>query len=932
MTAVLRTLTLAALLAGGAQLIAPSQAQAQDPVKVRGTVADSAGVGLRNAMVVILTSPDSVLAKYTLSNGDGHFEIDRVDPGDYILQITLVGHQTLRQDMTVAGTDVEAGRLTLPVLAIEMEPLVISVDHVPFASRGDTLDFNANAFQTRPNATVEDLLEQLPGIEVEGDGSITAQGRNVENVLVDGKEFFGGDATVATKNLPADAVERVQVYEKQSDMAEFTGIPDGEEEVTINLELREEAKTGYFGSVSGGLGNILEGSSVVGEDYDGVRYDERINLSRFSPTVQLALLGRMNNNNQTGFSWEEQGQFNLDRRRGGATSGLSESKSLGINASRDFSKDTWIRTSYFLSDLDNRQDREMEQRLLLGSAISSIQDETSNSRTETLSHQVSVNAQKAFSEGHDIRLRSEFRANSSDRTSQSFQETDGVIGNPLNSAAVQQSTSSDNLSGNAQLTWRKRLSEDGRALVAEARLNLSRPDETSFLQSTTTFFDEDGEPTENVLDQRDTQDNQTLGQSQRLSLTEPIGDGASLEFFGEREATDEDRNKTVLNLADDPPTVVPRLSSDFDRTYTYLRGGARISKRTPKWWTSLSMRVQDSNLEGTISGRDADISNSYTHFLVDTEARYQFTDAKSVRLSYSTSTDEPSVTQLQPFLDNTNPLRLFEGNPNLTPEYSHSLRTEYRFFDQFSFINLFASLRVGYTDNPIVNSREVDEQARQTIRPVNTDHAWNTGGFLFFGSPIRRLGLNANVRYMFNRSTGTELVNQQENQTRILTNSITLGLENRDKDLFEVDVSTTLAFNDVNYSLNDALNQSYLNPSFRGSALLNIGADWKVGANANLRMFDEAVFGEDRNVAILNGSISKFVAGQRAEITLSVMDLLNQNKGINITNSSSAISEERTRTLGRHVMLNVTYKLGPMGMSDAGRGGRGGPPRGMHSR
>ena len=210
-------------------------AQAQDQFDVAGVITDSTGARLDGAMVVALVRQDSVLTQFALTGGNGAFRLRRLSPGEYILQVSLVGYQTVRQDFSVSNADVDAGTVSLDVLALEVDPLVVSVEQIPFVTRRDTLDYNILAFPTRPNASVEELLRRLPGIEVESDGSIRAQGQDVENVLVDGKEFFASDPKIATQNLPADAIERVQVYERKSDMAEFTGISDGDEETTINL-------------------------------------------------------------------------------------------------------------------------------------------------------------------------------------------------------------------------------------------------------------------------------------------------------------------------------------------------------------------------------------------------------------------------------------------------------------------------------------------------------------------------------------------------------------------------------------------------------------------------------------------------------------------------------------------------------------------------
>ena len=389
-------------------------AHAQTEHDVTGMVVDAQGEGLGGAMVVALALPDSVLSRWSTTEGDGAFKVGPLTPGEYILQVTRVGHQTVRRDLTITDADVAVGTIGLEVLAVEVDPLVVTVEHVPFINRRDTLSFNALAFEVRPNATVEDLLRRLPGIEVEADGSIKAQGEEVQNVLVDGKEFFGSDPTIATRNLPADAVERVDVYDKESDTAEFTGIPDGEEERTIDLGLKEEAKRGYFGQMSGGFGaeagstGSIEVPVGVGTSSDTrVPYDSRLSINRFSPTTQLGLVGNASNVSRPGFRGGDGGPS--------PSEGLSESLGLGLNASRDFGADTWIRTSYFFGKTDNLRNQTLEEERLLGSEVESLIEGVSERQSEDLSHRLNLNSQVEFADGHDVRLRGNIRASSASR-------------------------------------------------------------------------------------------------------------------------------------------------------------------------------------------------------------------------------------------------------------------------------------------------------------------------------------------------------------------------------------------------------------------------------------------------------------------------------------------------------------------------------------
>ena len=938
----------AAFATAGLFLAITPSVDAQETYDVRGVVADSAGAGIDGAMIVALALPDSLLTKYALSNGNGSFTLSRVPAGEYLLQITMVGHQTVRQPFSITAADIDAGTINLAVLVVELEALVVSVDHVPFVNRRDTLDYNARAFVTRPNATVEELLARLPGIEVDADGTVRAQGEEVRNVLVDGKEFFGSDPTIATRNLPADAIERIQVYDKQSDMAEFTGIADGQEERTINLELREDARRGYFGQAVGGLGGGLEPVAVIEAQPNGrTRYNESLNINRFSPTTQLALLGNANNVNEAGFAWGDFVNFSGGARGlggggnrggggrggggqggiqlgGGRNDGFTESMSLGLNANHDFSDDRWIRSSYFYTGLDNVQQQTTQQQQLLGSSAAALQNAVADQSTANKTHRVNVNTQYAFSDGHDLRLRGNLSVGSSSMTSLQSSETTTFEGRVQNTGVSSNLVDGNDLGGSASLTWRKRLAENGRSLVAAATTNIQEPELYGDLETTTGITNRNGDLMMQDLFQTQARTGRTLSLSQRLSLTQPVGVGGIFEVFGQRREVNEDQDNSVFDIGTGTPVFNDFLSSGFERTYSYLRGGFRFNKNTEDTRFVIGLQVQRSNLDGTILDRDEYIENGYTHVLPSADYRIQLDEAKTLNFRYTTSTREPSMTELQPFADNTNPIRTYIGNPNLTPEYSHSFNADYRFFDQFSFVNLFTYLRFSYTNDDIVQSRVIDEQALQTVMPVNIDHSWSTNGGVTYGRPIRSVGARINLNYSFNYTRGVEILNELENNSRVLRNTIEASIDNRDKEIFDVRAGARYSFNDIQNTLNQDLNQVYLDRTFYGNAMLHYGAVWTFSTTLNYRLYDESVFGVgDRNVAMLQASISKLAMNNRVELELIGFDILDQNKGVAYTTGTSFIQERRTESLGQYIMLKVMYRLGSR-RGGAARGGGSG--------
>ena len=906
-------------------LLASDPAQAQTSrFDVTGVIVDSSGIGLPHATIVALTRADSVLTKFATAGNNGAFTLRRMTVGDYILQVTFVGFQSLRKDFSILDADVDVGVVRLALATGEMGELVVSADHIPFVVKRDTLEYNAGAFITRPSDMVEDLLRRLPGIEVEDDGTITAQGETVDNVLVEGKEFFGSDPTIATRNLPAEAVERVQVYDKQSDKAEFTGVPDGEEEKTINLELNDDAKRGFFGQVTGAFG---------GERIDQNRYDGHLNINRFSPTTQLAVIASGNDVNRQAFGWGEGRKFGgggIATIRGGndvqiggdLSDGFSETLAMGLNASRDFGADSWIRSSYFLSDLNNRQERVVLQQQLLGSELAAFTDLSSNQRSDNLSHALNLNAQATFSEGHDARLRVNLSKGAASLTSSGLQNTMDSEHAPQNTASTSYDTDSDNLAGNARLTWRKKLTDAGSSIVGYVRANLSDSDLNAYLSSTTGIYGRGDVLTYHELQQNQWQLGREFSHTERLSVTHPLGEGRTLEVFGERSVISEDRDKTFHDIADGHAVFNDRLSSEFEKSFSYLRGGAQLSLNQNSSWLTTGVNVQRSNLQGVVLDAGETITNGFTHVLPWALFRTSLKEGRSLDLRYNARTREPSVTELQPFADNSNPLRVNVGNPALTPEYRHAVRAQFRSYDQFSFVNLFAAFNATYTRNRIVPSRQVDAQLRQVISAVNSDIGWDMGGNVYFGTPLRRLGVRLDLSNNFSASTGSEFVNDAENKSRILRNTSGVRVSNRARDIIDIEAGFRATLNNINYSLNEELNRNYVNSTFDAEASYHPGFAWTIRGALYYRIYDQEVFGPGQNVAILEASISRLVMNERAEVQLSVDDLLNQNQGVNFTNSSTYIQEERIESLGRYVMLKFMYRLSPLG-NFGGKGGRG---------
>lgn len=913
---------------GGAVLVAflglasPGLAQ---PVRVdvRGVVTDSLDAGLPGATVVVLQAADSVLVSFGVTGSDGAFRLRGVPTGQYLLQVTFVGLAPHTQPLTIENEAVDVGRIVLKDTVSELTPLVITADRIPIVIDADTLKYNADAFGAPPNATVEALLRRLPGIEVERDGSIKAQGETVEQVLVDGKEFFGADPTIATQNLPADAVAQVQVYDKQSEMAEFTGIDDGEETKTINLALKEDRRQGSFGNVTGGYGR----------DVSNNRYEGKASINRFSSTTQRSFLGNLNNVNQQGFSNRDYlsfmggmqammsgGGFMRGSLSGGngVSDGFSRITAGGVNFNHDFSSKTTLRSSYFFNGINNEQDRTVRQQQLAGATLSSRSLQEALQENRTQNQRLSLNLKHVLSEGHDLRFRTNLRATHSTLENRSHRDARDADALLKNSNTTTYTSDGAESGGDASLTYRKRLSERGTSVVAELRSTLNDGDLNGDLDAMNTFYDEAGNVlTAEEIRQRQAQRSNTLTNRAQLSLTHPLGQRGFAQFLLERQQISEDQDKAFYDRTGDAATRNDALSSAFERTYTYNQAGTTLRMNRKRQSFSLGVSVQESRLGGDILDEDVRLDKRFAHLLPTAAFSYELGGNANLDLRYSTATREPSMRELQPFADNSDPVNIYTGNPDLRPEYQHTAQLHFIFFDQFSFTNLFAFARATYTTNKIVRARTIDEQLRQSSTSINAGSAWTVAGNVSFGTPLRALGAKINIsnEAMFNR--GIELINDEENATKILRNTLNVRLENRNKEVVNALIGTRLTVNVNQYSLNPDLSQNYLNRTLYAEFSYTLDDAWRFTTALDYRLYAQEVFGAGQNIPLWRAELSRSLFNDNAELKLVALDLLDKNVGITYSNASNYIEETHVTTLGRYLMLKFVYNL-------SGLGGRGG--------
>ncbi len=877
---------------------------------LKGKIQDSANKNLIGAVTVALNPIDSVLVGFAATETDGTFIINDLPQGSYNFQVTYIGYGTIQRLIDVKGDKktVDLGIITMNEEGKLLDAVTISGDYVPIKVTKDTIEFNADAFKTQPNAVVEDLLKQLPGVEVDAQGGIKVQGEDVISVTVDGKEFFGKDPKMATKNLPASAVKKVQVFDKKSKTSEFTGVDDGQAEKTINIELKDDKKSGYFGNVMGGYGT---------DD----RYEGKGMLNRFDKKLQLSFIGGLNNLNNTGisvgdFASMSGGGGRLNFNTGAPISfdqnnnGETKSGTAGVNLNYDLGNKNKVNFSYYLSQ-NNTDLREVTNTNSFLRDINLINIKSKNSINKGINHNFYSVLDLRIDSTTEMTFTGSVGIRDSEISSDLIDSTLNSVRSLLNLNIQNNMSNTNNDNYSLQLNIRKKLNKIGRTITLDGAYgnNISSFSNDVFGN----VFDGNlVQIIEKSVFQYQFQNSTNNNYSVGGTYTEPLSPKWFLTLNASRKNNKTDLIKDFFDL--DPNNTTIRqfneeLSRSFDNTFVYNIGGANIRLKNKKLTFSTGLEYQNSNLDG-IPNIGNPIFRSFNYFLPKASLEFEKTN---IRLNYSTSVREPSMDQLQPVVDNSNPLNLYEGNPDLVPEYRHNMRLRYFFFDQFNFKSLFANIRMGYTKNRITTSSFIDQFAVRKQTPRNTDQETTIASNLNYSSPLNfmkakfRAGLNSSL------TSGINFINDQAIDINRWSNGVNVMLENKTKTRYDASIGGRWSFNNNIYKDNESLNSDFINQTYDGYLALFAGKGWTIDTRMEYNIYGQGSFDEVTSVKLWQASVSKGFMDNKLTAKLRIFDILNQNQGVNRTASETYIEESISNTIGRYILLNVTYTLNALG-------------------
>lgn len=920
---------------------------------ITGVVAGGDGKALQSATVLLLAAKDSSLVSFGRTTDKGVFLLKNVPSAtDYLLKITFVGNEPYFQDVLKDVKPNDAGVVDLG--GVRMTPLSKLLDAAtvtgfkdPVKINGDTTEFNASSFKVQPNAVAEDLIKKLPGVEVAKDGSVTAMGESVKQVYVNGKKFFGKDPKVALQNLPANAIDKIKVYDKKSDQSDFSGVDDGEREKTIDLTLKADYSKGVFGNVSAGGGT----AATEGAD---ARYLAKFSINKFSKTQQLSFLGLGNNVNKTGFSVDDYMGFTGTTQRmqsggGGAVrlqfdgsqsvpldfgnnKGFQSAWSGGVNFNNQFSPKSELNVSYFYNDIVNQQNKVSNRENFLTTGNFKTHTE-SDSRTENQNHRVNLTFDQKIDTFTSLKLTSVFSATKNFSNSNSLTENSKGDGTLQTSTKPTNITEGSGLSMQNSLLLRRRFMKKGRTASANVFYNINQSDRDGTLDAENKYYNFGTTGTTKIdsIHQTDGRVNKRDNYGTTLSYVEPLGNRQYLEANYNFSTTNNNADREVYDVKNGETKYNSILSNKYTNDYIYNKTGLTYRMNRKEFNFSTGVQYQYSTLKGESISRGMPFETRNFNFLLpNVRFDYNPVQGKSLRFAYETSVREPSIDQLQPIRDNTDPLNIYIGNADLRPEYSNRFSVNFNRFNQSNFHMFFGNMNFTYTANKISSQQTVNPTtfARETT-PINVRNDKQGFAFLGFGMPLYKQVLRMNLNSNINVGQGIAMINGVENLTQRTSVSLGLRLNVNIKDTFDVNFSGRVQSSNTSYSLNTNQNQQYYNYSYDAEANYRLPFKFKLSTNFDYSIITGQTFGTTVGIPIWGASLSKFMMNKdRGELKLAVFDILNRNTGINRSADVNYILNEVTRSLGRYFLLTFTYNLNPM----MGGSQRGGGPRVMMQR
>ncbi len=897
---------------------------------IKGTISDTANKEtLSNAAVSILRSKDSVLYKYTRSNAQGKFSLDKLPSGDFILLITYPKFADYVEKITLTDTSsLNFDKIAVIQKAKLLEEVVIRQKIAAIKIKGDTTEFTADSFHVQPNATVEDLLKKLPGIQVDKDGKITAQGETVQKILVDGEEFFGDDPTLVTQNLRADMIDKVQVFDKKSDQAAFTGIDDGQKTKTINLKMKDGKKNGYFGKVTAGGGT------------DGY-FDNQAMVNFFKKKKKLSGYGILSNTGKTGLNWRDQDNYgesfassvDYDENNGYSFNGNQDDlegwggqyngqgypsvKTAGVHYNDKWNDDKQsANLNYKILQLNiNGTNSTNTQYILPDTLYYNNQHETFNN--QILRNRANGSYELQIDSTSSIKV--SVRGGTDHKTTDSHFETEALASDSslVNNGHRNISTEGDTRTLNSNILWRKKLRKKGRTISVNVSENYEKGNSDGFLYADNNFYKGGSVYLQQITDQYKTFNNEKLGFDSKVTYSEPLSVTSSIMANYGVSLTNSLSNRTSYNKSPDGKysTVDSLYSNDYKfNVFTHKAGLTyNLVKKKVRFNIGNNIGITSFNQDDLIA--DTSTKRNFINWYPQASFMYSFSQQKRIALRYNGNTTQPTIQQIQPVRTNDDPLNVTIGNPELKPQFTNSINLSFNNFKILTETNIYISLNYRFTENAISNSVYVDSTGKRISQAVNVDGNRNISAYMGYGFKLKKQNLGIYFNGQVNQGSYQSIVNNVLNTTQ--SGSYTIGNEiykSKEKK-YEFGLNTSATYTRSTSSVQSNVKTNYWQFNVEPNGDVFLPAKFQVHTEINARFTQKtSAFDYKTNVILWNAWIGKkFLKGDALLVKVSANDILNQNQGFNRTVNSNFITQNTYSTIQRFFMLSVVWNFNKAG-------------------
>ncbi len=895
--------------------------KAQHTSNLKGALKDTSDFkSVAYANILAINTSDSVLLKYTHASDKGVFELKGLPPIKIRLLITRPGFADYEDFVTLSeGQTTDIGLVNMLSKSTLLKEVIIKDRIDAIRIKGDTTEFLVDSFLTNKNANVEDLMKRLPGIQVDKDGKITAQGKEVKKVLVDGEEFFGDDPTIATKNLKATQVESVQVFDKKSDQATISGIDDGIKEKTINLKLKEDAKKGYFGKASGGLGTDS-------------RYEHDAMINRFNKKQKISAYGAMSNTNKTGLNWEDQQKFggsdgfdyyNDDDGNSYMTYNNGDDGFYGVGIPQ-----TWYVGAHYSDKKKNDKHaysfnashKEMTVRGFDDNFTQYILPDTFYFNRER-NDMSNFRKGNTFSTSYNLALDSfttlKIKLNASqseyNRLNVYQSENRNALRSLVNSNRRTQSTDGQREELNSSINLIKKFKLAGRSLSVGFTQRYSSVDDDGFLSSDIRFYSNDSTFTSTLIDQKKLNTGVTENYSGNITYTEPFGK----KFFVITDYAinfNQDKNKlTTLAKSggSDYNLFVDTLSNDFFYKNVVNRGGLSLKYQYKKITSSIGGRISQTDLSQNNRITDSARTQLFINYFPAARFNYKIGTSSSFELSYNGRTRQPSLSQIQPLINNNNPLDIYVGNTGLVQSFSNSYEARYNSYKPLKGSGIWSSLRYSNTYNDFAQKSTVTAEGKRTYQTVNVDGNYSLYGSFYHYFNTKKHGFFFNNNVSFSQSQNVNIINDLNNINT--NNSVGLGsrIGKEKEDVYYISLEADWDYTRSETSVRPDVVTDYWISEYDFYAEFYLPKKFVFEFNAShTRRQATSSFDKPINNTIINLELKKkFTEKENWHVSVSVRDLLNENVGFRRSATSNFINENVHTVLRRYFMLTVTYNF-----------------------